>query len=397
MKKGLLILLCLPLLFTTCKKEEAEEVLPCLCENSTNSILIPRINIEEYKDKNDNRNFTDLINELEKVERIERYGISSIPFLVSGKSAFISGNDTMCDNGSGEGEVKVYFSEATPPFTFIYAINGINQSAITTNDNPYIINPTEAGIYTLLSFADAHGPGAVSGAGMVTVLQAPTALFTTVFDTLSILYPSIQLNDVSIGNITDWSWNFGDNTPNDFTANPFHTYTDSIGIYQISLIVVDDMGCSDTTIKQIWIADEYWIYIPNAFTPDLDDVNDKFCIAYHGIRANTFTFNVYNRTSNLVYSTNNIQDLNFENGWDGKHQITGNNLSNGVYTYEVYYQDFEGWQHQENGKVSIIRDISNLSNDFECYPQGVSNCRFGDMIDPQRGFIYPTSEDINNW
>ena len=40
----------------------------------------------------------------------------------------------------------------------------------------------------------------------------------------------------------------------------------------------------------------------------------------------------------------------------------------------MYYQDFEGWQHQENGKISLIRDISNLSNDFECYPQAVSNC-----------------------
>ena len=98
-----------------------------------------------------------------------------------------------------------------------------------------------------------------------------------------------------------------------------------------------------------------------------------------------------------MYSTDSIHNLDFNNGWDGKHQITGNNLSTGVYTYEVYYQDFEGWQHQENGKVSIIRDISNLSNDFECYPQGVSNCKFGDMIDPKYGFIYPTSEDINNW
>ena len=92
----------------------------------------------------------------------------------------------------------------------------------------------------------------------------------------------------------------------------------------------------------------------------------------------------------MVYSTDSIQNLDYNNGWDGKRQTTGNNVPTGVYTYEMYYTDFEGWQHQENGKISLIRNTSNLSDNFVCYPQGISNCKFGDMIDPQYGFIYPT-------
>ena len=41
-------------------------------------IVITGVNIGEFKDKNDNRNFADLINELEQVKGIERYRISSI-------------------------------------------------------------------------------------------------------------------------------------------------------------------------------------------------------------------------------------------------------------------------------------------------------------------------------
>ena len=41
-------------------------------------IVITGVNIGEFKDKNDNRNFTNLINELEQVKGIERYRISSI-------------------------------------------------------------------------------------------------------------------------------------------------------------------------------------------------------------------------------------------------------------------------------------------------------------------------------
>ena len=143
-----------------------------------------------------------------------------------------------------------------------------------------------------------------------------------------------------------------------FSQNPFHTYSDSMGIYQLSLIVTDDLGCSDTTFKQLWIADEYWMYIPNSFTPDLDGVNDVFCLTHHGVRESTFYFNVYDRFSTLVYATENITDLECflnVNGWDGKHYKTGKDLPFGTYIYEMYFQDFEGWKHQDVGQLSIIR------------------------------------------
>ena len=34
---------------------------------------------------------------------------------------------------------------------------------------------------------------------------------------------------------------------------------------------------------------------------------------------------------------------------------------------------------------------------FNNFPNGADNCIFGDMIDSQNGFIYPTQEDINNY
>ena len=148
------------------------------------------------------------------------------------------------------------------------------------------------------------------------------------------------------------------NTVNDFSQSPYHTYQDSLGIYQISLVVTDDMGCSDTIIKQIWISDDYWMYIPNSFSPDYDGVNDMFCLQYNGVRVATFYFNIYDRFSNLVFATENIEKLECllnSNGWDGKHYKTGNDLPMGNYVYEVYFQDFEGWRHQERGHLFIVR------------------------------------------
>jgi len=272
--------------------------------------------------------------------------------------AFISGNDSICSNNLHQAEVKVSFSGVSP-FTFIYAINGVHQPLVLeTKANPYTINSSEEGIYTLVSFSDANETGYISGSAIVTIIGCPTALFTTATDTLSILFPSVQLNDITVGNIVSWQWDFGDNTIQDFTSNPYHTYKDSLGIYQISLIVMDDNGCTDTTLKPLWIADEYWMYIPNSFSPDLDGLNDVFCLTHHGVREETFYFNIYDRFSNLVYATENITDLECflnSNGWDGKHQVTGNDLSMGTYVYEVYFQDFEGWKHQDTGHLFIIR------------------------------------------
>jgi gliding motility-associated-like protein len=280
--------------------------------------------------------------------------ISLIPPL----AAFISGDQVVCDNSLTQANVEVSFAAGFPPYTFIYAINDITQSTITTSDNPYYIKPKQDGVYTLTYFSDANNSGSINGSALVTVLESPTALFATASDTLSVLYPSIQLNDISIGNIVAWNWDFGDNTPNDYTSSPYHVFKDSIGIYQLNLIVTDDVGCSDTTFKQLWVADDYWMYIPNSFTPDYDGINDLFCLTHHGIREATFYFNVYDRFSNLVYATENIADLECflnANGWDGKHYKTGNDLPMGTYIYEVYFQDFEGWKHQDRGHLFIIR------------------------------------------
>ena len=268
--------------------------------------------------------------------------------------AFISGNDTICDNGKDMAEVSVSFS-GVDPFTFTYKHNGIPQPSITTLLNPYVISSKNEGEYTLINFSDANEVGGISGQAFINVLEAPISAFHANPDTMNILSSESNFVDDSEGNIVNWNWNFGDNTIADFSQNPYHYFKDSAGSYTVSLIIEDDFGCKDTTFRHVIITNEYWIYIPNSFTPDNDQINDKFCISYNGIREATFLFNVYDRFSNIVYSTTNIHDLDCNNGWDGNYQETGTPLLMATYIYEIYYQDFEGWKHQDFGNLFIIR------------------------------------------
>jgi gliding motility-associated-like protein len=283
------------------------------------------------------------------------------PFIAASQSAFISGDERICDN-EGFATVKINFL-GNPPFTFVYAINGVSQPVRTTQDAMYCIETKENGIYTLTSFSDAFGQGAIIGSAIVTVVSAPTAIIHVSSDTLSVLYPQQTFVSQSLGSVIEQKWNFGDNTGDLIAYNPHHIFpVDEFGIglsniYETTLIIKDDMGCGDTAKYQIWVREEYYMYIPNAFTPDEDLRNDKFCIAYNAIRENEFLFKVYSSVGELIFQTTEPTTLSCErdNGWDGKHYKTQNDLPSDTYVYEIYYQDFEGWKHTNYGAITLVR------------------------------------------
>ena len=269
--------------------------------------------------------------------------------------AFISGNDTICDNDLSQAEIKISFT-GIPPFNFEYKKNGIPQGSIITDINPYIIYTRESGSYELESFSDALEVGSVSGQAFVTLSVSPIAKFHLAeSDTLTILNTAASFIDESIGTIDSWTWDFGDGSFFEYIQNPIHVYDTLPAIYQASLVVSNTHNCLDTFSRNIVVKDHYWIYIPNSFTPDEDQLNDKFCISYNGIRDDDFSFRIYDKFSSEVYSTNNILDLHCQNGWDGVNQNTGNLLLHGTYIYEISYKDFEGWKHQEFGVIFIVR------------------------------------------
>ena len=278
------------------------------------------------------------------------------PYVLSAQDAFISGNETICSNGN-MAEVKVSFNGSSP-YNFVYAIDGVPESPITTSINPYIINTYTAGVYTLISFSDADPTvifDSISGSSLVTVLESPTAIIHLPSDTLSIINSVANFASQSIGDIVGWIWNFGDNTADEFSSAISHSY-DSLGIYQTSLIVVDNNGCVDTASHTVWVRDEFWLYIPNSFTPDEDMVNDKFCIEYSGIREATFLFKIFNSQGNLMFQSENPLNLkcSIGAGWDGK-DLDQVDLFLDTYTYEMYFKDFEGWEHYKYGTVTLVR------------------------------------------
>ena len=92
---------------------------------------------------------------------------------------------------------------------------------------------------------------------------------------------------------------------------------------------------------------EYEFYIPNAFTPNGDGINDLLYFKAN-FEPRTFEVAIYNRRGEQVFHTRTM-----EIGWDGNFQ--GRELPGEVYTYVIKYTDPDNKVLSRRGQVIIIR------------------------------------------
>jgi gliding motility-associated-like protein len=156
----------------------------------------------------------------------------------------------------------------------------------------------------------------------------------------------VKFIDHSI-NAVKWVWNFGDNSATVQIENPTHTYADT-GRYRISLITMTNKGCVDTAFDEIQIKGEFSIYIPNAFTPNGDNMNDGFIPFALG--ASEFDMYIFDRWGLLIYHTTSLNSP-----WNGKVQGHETDCQNDVYVYKVIARDFKGIPHEFVGHVTLVR------------------------------------------
>jgi gliding motility-associated-like protein len=206
--------------------------------------------------------------------------------------------------------------------------------------NQIFVNPGTTTTYNVIVSDDCQ-TFTVNGNTTITVVK-PTADFIissqTLFNDLPITFQNTTLNG------DYYQWNFGDgNTSN--LVNPNNTY-DLPGTYQILLIATDQKGCIDSIQKPITIEDEYYVYVPNAFTPDGERFNTYFCISTIGVKSGEIL--IFNRWGELVFES---KDLNFQ--WDGTYN--GTLIQDGTLSWKLNYTTNSGRTKKITGHITILR------------------------------------------
>jgi len=91
------------------------------------------------------------------------------------------------------------------------------------------------------------------------------------------------------------------------------------------------------------------LYIPSAFTPNGDGLNDSFGVKAEGIKS--FNLQIYNRIGEMVFESDDIQ-----NYWDGSYK--GKKItSTDVYVYQVKaIGKNNSVLPEQTGRVTLVAD-----------------------------------------
>ncbi len=120
---------------------------------------------------------------------------------------------------------------------------------------------------------------------------------------------------------------------------------DGVGPYEIMQVVRNGNGCADTIRKTIYVESEFKVWIPNAFSPNGDGVNDLFY--FDGVGIEKFTAQIYNRWGSLVYEWNENSPTQ---GWDG---TTDSQMTS--YVYKITIEDIRGRIYYYSDLITILR------------------------------------------
>ncbi len=144
------------------------------------------------------------------------------------------------------------------------------------------------------------------------------------------------------GTTYQWSPPFGLNNPN--IPNPIAILSKDQTYY---LTAFTPQGCSsvDTITIKVYKGPE--LYVPNAFSPNNDDLNDVFKVIAVGIIEVKY-LRIYNRWGQRVFETSD-----FSRGWDGI--FNGEKQPPDVYVWVTSARDFKGNLLFRKGFVMLVR------------------------------------------
>ena len=213
--------------------------------------------------------------------------------------------------------------------------------------NP-IASPEETTIYTV-KITDTDGCLAATTVTLRVVNKIAVKAVIDGTENICRYYDSAVFKSNSAGTIKTWNWNFG-NGQTSTLANPPVQYFSTSGnenSFTVQLAIKDTSGCTDTAYHILKLANNCFIAVPSAFTPNGDGSND-YLYPLNAYKASHLIFRVYNRNGQLVFAGKDRSQK-----WDGT--VGGNPQPEGAYVWMLEYTDAGGKKVSFRGTSVLIR------------------------------------------
>lgn len=222
-------------------------------------------------------------------------------------------------SGDCDGNVLMYDAEAVE-YSF-------DDGATWTTD----VLRTEAceGVW-MLRIKDATG---CFGSGSIEVTGPPPVI--AAFDwgprPANVDAPTISFGNRSSG-ADRYFWNVADLLSTTDNNTSFTFNNKEAGVYEVCLEAYANNECADTICQTVVIDDVLFTYIPNAFSPDGDNVNDHWWPSANIPVRTDYELLVFDRWGQMVFSTTDPYEV-----WEGRYQNSGEILKSDVYVYRLLY------------------------------------------------------------
>ena len=156
-------------------------------------------------------------------------------------------------------------------------------------------------------------------------------------------HSTIQFTNTTEG-ATEFNWDFGDGEGS-IRESPLHEYAEE-GMYPVTLTVTSSNGCQATVEDTVTVYPPLHVYIPNAFTPNGDGVNDVFGVEGEGYLY--YDLEIFDRWGNKM-KHGRFKD---NTAWDGTYN--GKLVPSGAYVYHVWVEPPIGIEVRETGLLHVL-------------------------------------------
>ena len=204
---------------------------------------------------------------------------------------------------------------------------------------------------TLTVVSDLGCTDQVTYPNLICVFPYPNAEFSFGPQPTSVLNTTINFSNESTG-ADNYNWEFGTNgiLGSSTATDPNFLFPNDVpGTYQVCLLATTDYGCQDSTCQYVIIDEDFIVYVPNAFSPDQDNINETFTPVVIGADPLNYQFYVFNRWGELIYNSQIPGQ-----GWDGTFKGMPAQQDIYVWKLEVVNQ-MNNQKHQYKGHVTLLK------------------------------------------
>lgn len=244
---------------------------------------------------------------------------------------------------------SIFFLNLSVPIDSTYDILwDFGDDSFGTGVSPYHFYQ-DTGVFTVT--LDITSPiGCVTGAvfpDLITMLPSAEAGFDYTPNILSNFDSEVSFIDESIA-AAAYYWNFN-NSSFSVLEEPTHTFVDT-GLVEVTQIVTHQSGCRDTAYAILDIEPRVTYYLPNAFTPNLDGINDEYRGTGYFFGMKSFQIEIWNRYGELVFENSDPNE-----GWNGRKNNSGRESQEGLYVVFVEYITPRSERIKLQGYANLLR------------------------------------------